>query len=178
MADGGIAPKKRRVMPAQNPATSEQSVGTPWEFVDAVEARFGKLEWDLAASAENCVVRNMDGDRSSKFFSVKENSLAQDWTNLGSPLWLNPPFDHIADFAKKCVADADPRALVLLLTPGSIDANWWWEFCRPHAITYALSPRLTFVGHNQPYPKGLALHVFGTGATGFGRWRWKKDAAK
>lgn len=175
MADGSAAPKRRK-MPAQKPGNSEQSVGTPWEFIDAVEKRFGKLDWDLAASADNCVVRNVSGGRSAQFFSKEEDSLAQDWKQVGGLLWLNPPFDAIKKFAKKCAEESDPLARVLMLTPARVETNWWWQWMRPHAISYALSPRLTFVGHAKPYPMGLALHLFGMGATGFGRWRWKEPA--
>jgi phage N-6-adenine-methyltransferase len=171
--DGTPPAPKRRKMPAQKPATSKQDYGTPWEFIDTVEERFGQLEWDLAASADNCVVRNQEGGRSAQFFSEQENSLGQDWQRVGGLLWLNPPFDNIAKFAKKCVEEANVRTRILLLTPASVDANWYWDFLRPHAIVYALSPRITFVGTEDPYPRGLLLSVFGFSVTAFGRWRWK-----
>ena len=46
-----------RVMPAQKPHRSVQVVETPWEFIDAVEKRFGKIVFDLAATLDNCKVR-------------------------------------------------------------------------------------------------------------------------
>jgi hypothetical protein len=176
MADGSAAPKRRK-MPAQRPHTSEQVVATPWEFVDALEHRFGKLDWDLCASADNCVVRNVNGTRSSQFFSKEENSLAQDWSAIGGNLYCNPEFGLISKFLEKAVAEASPTSRVFMLTPASIDANWWWEFVRPHAITYALD-RIRFVGQPHVHPKGLALHLIGMGATGMGRWRWTKEIAK
>jgi hypothetical protein len=33
----------KRKMPEQKPGRSKQDYGTPWDFIKAVEARFGKL---------------------------------------------------------------------------------------------------------------------------------------
>jgi len=166
--------KGKRTMPAQKPGKSEQVVGTPRDFLDAVEARFGELDWDLAANETNCVVQNVDGGPSRFFFGEEENSLRQNWGDRVGLNWCNPPFDDIAPWVKKAAEEASPIARVLMLTPASVDANWWWDFVRPHAVTYAVAPRLTFVGHDKPYPKGLSLLYFGLGATGFGRFRWKE----
>lgn len=175
MADGSSAPTRRK-MPAQKHGTSNQVVATPLEFIDAVEARFGRLAWDLCADETNCVVRNNKGERSRQFFSERENGLAQQWSNLGGNLWCNPPFGRIAPWAKKASEEACPLSPVFLLTPAAVGANWWWEFVRPHAIVYVLHPRIAFTG--QPFPKDLQLAVFGLGATGLGRWRWTKERAK
>lgn len=172
MADGGSI--ARRKMPAQKPSKSNQVVATPMEFVDAVESRFGKIHWDVCANAENCVVRNVHGGRSAQFFSERENGLAQQWSHMGGNLWCNPPFGKIAPWAKKASEEANPHTRVLMLTPAAVGANWWWEYVRPHAVVYILHPRLAFTG--QPFPKDLQLAVFGLGATGFGRWRWTKEA--
>lgn len=39
--------------PIQKPGRSKQDYGTPWEFIRAVERRWGKLHVDLAAHSEN-----------------------------------------------------------------------------------------------------------------------------
>jgi hypothetical protein len=170
-ADGTPAPKRRRKMPAQKPATSEQVVGTPRDFIIALEYRFGPLAWDLCATKENSVVPG-------RFFDVERDGLKQDWGSIDGNLYCNPEFGDIPRWLKKAVEEATPRSRVFVLTPASLDANWWWDFVRPHAITYALSPRLKFVGHAQAAPKGLALHWFGLGATGLGRFRWKETLEK
>lgn len=177
-ADGSAPARKPRKMPAQKPATSEQVVVTPWEFIDAIEERWGKISWDLCASADNCVVRNQDGSRSRCFFSAAEDGLAQDWKNLGGVSYANPEFGQIEEWVKKAAEEADARSRVLILTPASVDANWYWDWVRPYAITYVLRPRLQFVGHTQTFPKGLMLSLFGEGATAFGRWRWRPDKSR
>ncbi len=40
-------------------------------------------------------------------------------------------------------------------------------------MVLGLSPRLTFEGTKDPYPKDLMLSVFGYGMNGFDTWRWK-----
>lgn len=40
------------------------------------------------------------------------------------------------------------------------------------AERFALSPRLTFEGTTDPYPKDLMLSVFSAGVHGFDSWRW------
>ena len=164
-------PPKRRKMPAQKPSTSEQTVGTPPDFIRALEYRFGPIAWDLCATPENSVVPG-------KFFDVERDGLKQDWGAIDGNLWCNPEFGDIPRWLRKAVEEATPRARVFVLTPASLDANWWWEFCRPHAITYSLKPRLQFVGHKNAAPKGLALHLFGMGAQGLGRWAWKATLAE
>lgn len=171
MSADGSAPKKTGA--SLNRSGSNPNRGTPREFLEAVEARFGPLEWDLAADAKNCVVLNGDDEPSGQFFSKKENSLAQDWRVLGGLLWLNPPFDNVAPWAKKCAEEANARTRIIFLTQASIGANWYWKWVRPYAVSYILHPRLVFVGETNHFPKDLMISLYGFGVTALGRWRWK-----
>jgi len=154
-------------MPKQKPrGESKQDYGTPRNFIEAVEKRFGPIALDLAASADNA--------KAPKYFTQADDALSQDWSKLDGLLWLNPPFADIAPWAKKCAASASVRTRIILLTPASIASNWYWDHVRANAIVYAISPRLTFEGTEDPYPKDLMISVFGFGATGLGRWRWKE----
>src|SRR5665213_4144167 len=85
--------------PKQKPGLSNQSVGTPWEFVHAVERRWGKLTIDLAASAENTKVAD-------NFIDEHDDSLANatEWKVADKKIraWLNPPFARIKPWASKC----------------------------------------------------------------------------
>lgn len=172
MPDGSArAPRK---MPAQKPGKSLQSYGTPRVFLDAVERRFGRIQWDLAANETNAICDLWIGER--------QNSLLVSWAESCSGLlWLNPPFADIDPWAKKCAVEARRGARILLLVPASVGANWYWEHVAPHASVLALAPRLMFDGHvskktgkPEPYPKDLILAVYGSGVTGFGRWLWQK----
>lgn len=154
-------------MPKQKPGRSKQDYGTPPEFIEAVEDRFGTITFDLSASKSNAVA--------DRFFDIEADSLVQDWTKLDGVLWLNPPFARIDPWAKKCAASRSPKCdrTILMLTPASVGSNWFASHVHGVASVLALSPRITFVGETAGYPKDLILSVFGGGhAPGFSQWRW------
>lgn len=153
-----------------NRGNSRQDYGTPRVFLDAVEARFGELQFDLAATAENAVT--------TEYYDENINALSSDWAaNLASFVnclaWLNPPFADIAPWAERCARFSSPRLRILLLVPASVGSNWFAEHVHKKAVVLGLSPRLTFVGMKDPYPKDLILCAFGFGCSGFDLWRWK-----
>lgn len=145
---------------------SDQEIGTPLDFIAAVEERFGPLTWDLAASAENTKAPN--------YFTRAVDSLKQDWTVLSGNLWLNPEFAQIDPWASKCreTRAQAPKQRILMLTPGSVGTNWFAEHVHLHALILGLRPRIKFVGAKDAYPKDLTLSVYGE-APGFDCWRWK-----
>lgn len=150
--------------PTINRGSSNQSYSTPKDFIQAVEARFGEIYFDLAASKENtkCPTR---------WFNEENDSLKQDWTKLGDGnLWLNPPYDKITPWAKKCSESVG--CSILFLVPASVGSDWFRNYVEPFAFTFLLSPRLCFDGKN-PYPKDCILAVYQRGFTGIKTWRWK-----
>lgn len=159
-----------RPVPQQRPGRSKQDYGTPREFIDAVERRFGALDFDLAASAENAIV--------PCFFDEARDALVQDWRSIETGrgrsrlLWLNPPFSDLEQWAKKACAEAELGARVLMLTPASVGSEWYARHVHGSAIVLALRPRLSFI-EGDPYPKDLILSCFGFGVAGFDLWKWK-----
>lgn len=160
-----------RAMPVQKPGRSVQDVGTPRDFLDAVEKRFGKLSFDLAANADNHVATDYFGPGSP----LGEDAFKEVWHKLWPGLlWLNPPFENIKDWAMRAAAESGFGAHVLMLIPAVVGTNYFREWIWPFARVYALSPRLTFVGHTQSYPKDLILAEFGVDVLpGFECWRWR-----
>ena len=161
-----------RVMPAQRPGRSEQSVGTPDAFLCAVAARFGGLSWDLAADKTNHVTAGWFGPGSP----YQEDSFSANWRMLAGLCWLNPPYGEIGKWAEKCAAETGPDlpspARVALLVPASVGTNWFAAYVDKKALVLFLSPRLTFVGHTQSYPKDLMLCMYGD-TPGYECWRWR-----
>ena len=155
-----------RKMPAQQRGTSKQDYGTPPEFIAAVERRFGRLHVDLAARADNA--------RCPIFVPPERDSLAISWAEFsGKRCWLNPPFGNIKPWAKKC---SSMRGLhIVMLTPASVGANWFADYVHGKAIVLALSPRITFVGESDPFPKDCMLSIFGLGVAAFDVWRWAPE---
>jgi len=145
-----------------------QVYGTPVEFLRAVKERFGKIGWDLAASAENNVAPE------GCYFDEQDDALTKSWTGLTNDwLWLNPPFARNAEFAAKCHAESLKGAPILFLTPASVDSNWFADHVAPYAHSLWLGSRIQFVGAKDGYPKPLMLSVYRYGLTGNSRWRWK-----
>lgn len=156
-----------RFMPEQKPGRSVQVVRTPREFLDAVEARFSPLTWDLAADEINHVTPGWHGS-GAKW----GDSLIAPWSEISGLLWLNPPYGNIAPWADKCALAASHGARIAFLVPASVGSNWFAEHVDGKALVLFLRPRLTFVGHTQSYPKDLILALYGE-KPGYECWRWK-----
>lgn len=154
--------------PVQKPrGTAKQDYGTPWEFIEAVEKRFGVLTYDLACTRENAKAP-------AGFYHPEEDALAQSWRGFSGNLWLNLPFADISPWAEKLAKECAHRlGFSFFLTPASIGSVWFADHVRDFAMVLGLSPRLAFEGTSDPYPKDLMLSVYGYGLRGFGTWRWK-----
>lgn len=161
---------------------SKQDYATPWEFIHAVEGKFGKLGYDLAASEHN--------HKADRWITEESNSLLAPWAKLSSSdgrmpelgehplLWLNPPFGVIGPWAQKCLEENEKGARILLLTPAAVGSNWFANFVHRKAMVYFLSPRIMFDGADDPYPKDLILSYYGPRSDGaivhsYETWRWK-----
>jgi len=136
---------------------SKQDYATPKEFIEAVEKRYGKLVFDLAAHTDNHVTPAWFGPG-----GLAEDSLAVNWYDAcpAGNLWLNPPFDNIAPWAEKCALDRRQDQRILFLVPASVGSNWFANHVYGHAQVVFVRPRLSFDGKN-PYPKDCMLCAYG-----------------
>jgi hypothetical protein len=158
--------------PEQKPGKSEQIVGTPPEFIDAVEHRFGSIGFDLAALSSNRV--RQVGWYGPGSPICADAFAAKTWKSpVGGISWLNPGFGDIARWAARAKAEGEAGARIALLVPLS-SSNWARDYVHGHAQVEALNPRLKFVGHAIGFPKDLMLVLHGPGFTpGFNVWQWK-----
>ncbi len=155
--------------PIQKPGRSRQDYGTPVAFIEACAARFGPIVCDLACTTVNA--KAPAGYHYDKGADSLMAEWARDWPE--GNLWLNPPFGDIGAWAAKCTREAQNRGgAIFLLTPASIGSNWFAKHVHRRARVLGLSPRLTFEGTKDPYPKDLMLSIFGLGFDGFDVWRW------
>lgn len=141
-------------MPRQKPGRSRQCYETPKEFIEAVETRFGRLDFDLAATPKNT--------KAEKFFTRRQNALTRLWVPRDYRFWLNPPYGHIMPWAKKCESTAatlSASGSILLLVPASVCSQWFINHVWGKAFVNLLSPRLCFI-RKEPYPKDLILCVY------------------
>ena len=105
----------------------EQDRGTPKSFIEKVNNLY-PLIFDLAASKQNSKC-------GKNFFSIKENSLNQDWAQLYSQMggkgffWLNPPF---CAPTRKCEKDCKKKKCIERGFHNEIDQpgiSAWMEKC-------------------------------------------------
>jgi hypothetical protein len=173
--------------PKQKPGKSRQDYRTPPELLRAIECEFHVEQWDrdLAANQWTAIRAAHSEDETTgkphHFDQVEylgpgspicEDSLAFDWANLPGEAWLNQPFANIAPWAKKC-ATTKRDGRIFQLVPASVGSNWYQEYVHGKAHVVALSPRVTFVGEAQTYPKDIALAIWSGVRGGFSTWRWK-----
>ena len=181
------APRARaRKLVAHNPAVtgaafhkgeSKQDYATPREFIRAVELKFGKIDWDLAASESNAVCFDWIGEQ--------QDSFTVDWHKLKPPeipglerkgrphLWLNPPFNNIEPWVRKCAIEWVQGAEISFLVPAAVGSEWYAKYVHHKARVYSVRPRLCFDGKN-PYPKDVVLCRYSAiGSPSFKLWKWK-----
>lgn len=170
----------KRRMPQQKPHVSDSAVGTPWPVVNAAckKLRIPYFNYDLAADASNT--------KAGTYFTEQDNALVQDWVATkelwsykgGSPWnWLNPPYSpNIYPWAEKCVQEAERGAYTAMLVPSSTGTTWWNDCVHGYAYILALRGRITFLGHDKPYPKDLALVLYTPqGFNGIDIWDWRAE---
>lgn len=156
---------------------SSGDIWTPQAFIDAVEKRFGFLKWDLAATAIN--------HKAPGYLTPEMDAFKFDWAKIakGGLCWLNPPFAKIEPWARKCAAEKEQGAEILLLVPRS-GANWYWNWVEPYADVFDVG-RMVFdncfdregklVRTNYPKDLILAHYCEGSPHGKERRWRWQDD---
>lgn len=161
-----------RTMPMQRPGRSTQEVGTPRVFLDAVQARFGRIVVDLAADASNHIGPHWCGP-GGMFADALSLACQWNWTAFEGLRWLNPPYSEIGKWADKCAEQsAIGPCRIALLVPASVGTNWFAKYVDGKALVLFLRPRLTFVNHRDPYPKDLMLCLYGENPR-YECWRWR-----
>lgn len=156
--------------------TSKQDYRTPTEFMTAVEARFGPITFDLAATAANTQSPNYfapcsgpEGPMPFDPQAFATDAFDHPWATLSSRFrregflglcWLNCEFNDIEHWASKCAEESQKWGCnILLLTPASVGANWFSDVIAPFADVYIVKPRLAFIP-KQTYNKDCMLSHF------------------
>lgn len=148
----------------------KQGHRTPPEFLEAIQRRFGRIAFDLAATPGHEVL-------GVPFFSPSNDSLAQRWDALvvphGDVVYLNPPFGHIVPWVRKLAAECQHlQRWTTCLVPASMGSLWWRDHVRGKCVELGVT-RMTFVGSTISFPKDLALLCYGYGVSGVGFWDWR-----
>lgn len=124
---------------------SNQVQYTPPDLIRAVN-KYYPLDWDLA-SKDVSALRWLKGSCGVLFYgpgsSFEENSLESEWGDLLGWLWLNPPFDNISPWYKKCEEESGKGARIVSLVNWET-AKWMTTNVPGYADIIALKRRLTF----------------------------------
>lgn len=165
-----------RKMPVQKPGRSVQAVGTPRRLLRAVQRRLGIVDFDidLAANDRNAICKRYYGPH-----SLLEPDALKSWVRWGTKergwSWLNPPFADIYPWLRKAKREATRYgARIAVLVPLSI-AQWWVDHVHDEdVVILLLVGRVTFRGHDKPYPKDCVILLYGSGLkAGYYLWDWK-----
>jgi phage N-6-adenine-methyltransferase len=141
------------MMTVQKPGRSVQDVGTPPWFLKVVSDAFGPIVLDVAASDRYHACE--------AYLTEADDALSlPNWYAPGGMIWCNPPYGRIAPWVEIAARCPTP---VAVLVPAAVGSNWWAAHVHGKAAVFFLRPRLTFLGHDTPFPKDLALLVYGTG---------------
>lgn len=187
---------RQRGGPTINRGKGNNNASTPMVFINAVVKKFGELGVDLAANIGNHKAPLWLGPGSTVAPKLGQpppyNSFDFDWHTFSSLCWLNPPFTNITPWVRKCAAEVQLGARILLLVPASVGANWYWDWVVPYADVYSVG-RMVFDDcydkHGElitdPYPKDLILCRYdwttkyvtgkGNGVAELIRWRWQDE---
>lgn len=157
-------------MPAQKPGRSKQDYGTPDAFLEAVLRLLGarSFHYDLACDATNKITQARRG-----LIYPTTDALSVPWGFAGWN-WLNPPFANIWPWAHKCLDEwIRHETHTALLIPASVGTEYWAAFIHDQAHVFFPRPRLSFKGTTDPYPKDLALVVYGH-EPAYDTWKWNE----
>lgn len=130
---------------------------TPMALLEAVERRFGLIEFDLAASHDNCVV--------NACWTEEDNALEQDWSELGL-CWLHPPGDY-ERWLEKCRTETKQGARILALVPGGLTHP-------VSAYSFRLVPAPAWEDEAQEDKGPYWLLYFHAALWGSETWEWRK----
>lgn len=160
----------KRTGPSLNRHRSKQDYRTPKPFLDAVKAILSIKDFaiDLAADRHNRVCRRCYSEENSALLHTNWRAagiLPHEWA------WLNPPFNDIAPWAKRCYTTIPGRTA--FLAPASVGSNWFNQYVHEEALVLFLNGRLSFDGLN-PYPKDCMLCLYGL-TPGYRVWTWTLD---
>lgn len=152
---------------------TKQDYGTPLDFLDRVEDRYGKITFDLAA--------NDDGSNAVApfWYGPDADSLSRDWRSMSGTLWLNPPFKRAEPWALKCASTLAYDCAfdrIVMLTLMSLGSNWAYNHVIGKASIVLLRPRIVFIGEKNPFPKDLMLSIYEPKVEPvIATWDWKRD---
>lgn len=164
------------------PGRASDEKYTPQWVLDQIDLHFGGIELDpcwhpnslvcpmMGLGLGGCLVRGLGGV--PRVVEPKDG-LAEMWHELVEPggrrpIFVNPPYSNMVEWAKKVVAEANEGCEIILLTNASVETAWCQDLIWPNATAIVFPRRrLRFVGEVNDNPWPTMLTYFGRRAERF-----------
>lgn len=126
--------------------------GTPQEFYDKLDWRFGPFNLDPCADSDNA--------KCTKFFTEDEDGLSQSWEGFTS--FVNPPYGRgIEKWIKKAYEESRKGdTKVVMLIPARTDTKYWHQYVMKADEIHFVKGRLKFGDSENSAPFPSAVVVF------------------
>ena|SRR2546423_10359733 len=154
--------------PRRHPELSQESIEyeTPPQLFDVLNREFA-FTLDVCATAGNAKCR--------RFFTVRENGLAQTWSPHSC--WMNPPYGDtaITRWMAKAHSEAQRGAGVVCLVPARTHTKWFHTLTL-RAEVRILRGRLRYVGTKGEAPFAQLVIIFRPRLArpwGMKLWEWR-----
>lgn len=125
---------------------------TPQNFFDSLNEEF-HFGIDVCATSKNA--------KCSKYFTIEDDGLQQDWCGYGA-VWCNPPYGKtIGLWIKKASDTAKSGSTVVLLVHARTDTRWFHDYIyqKPNVEIRFVKGRLKFGGsaNSAPFPSMVVI---------------------
>jgi phage N-6-adenine-methyltransferase len=138
-------------------SSKSQEWGTPPEFYERLNWRFGPFTLDPCADEENA--------KCSTYFTESDDGLVQDWG--GHTVFCNPPYNDMKSWARKCHEESlKPDTKVVLLCPARTDTRYFADYIMKSAEIHFIKGRLKFGNSTNCAPFPSMIVVFNGSHTG------------
>mgnify|MGYP002347998137 CR=1 FL=1 len=150
-------------------SSDHQAFNTPANVLQAI-APMGTIGLDPCSNASSIVEARIR-------WTIEHDGLACSWAGQllrGDFVFVNPPFDEIATWVDRCIAEAACGAHVCLLSPARVDVGWWDRLLAAGGIAGLWRGRWRFLGMGSaPFPGALTW----LGPRSDLRTRWRRALA-
>ncbi len=179
------------------PKAASQAWETPVSTFRYLDERFGPFDLDAACTPDQITAMTILG-RGGRILTppdvatldlmigwpmhvldrVRSDGLSSPWE--GKRVWLNPPFNALADWLPKAIHEVehDIPDLACVLMPARTDTRYWqdyviretrragngWDVDAPELLhtVVNLPGRLTFIGADAPYTQPCCAVIYGS----------------
>ena len=125
---------------------------TPPALFNKLNAQFGPFTLDPCATPETA--------KCAKFYTRKENGLAQSWS--GERVFINPPYGRdIIYWMRKCSQEYLKAEIICALIPARTDTRWFQRYVLPFvSMILFVAGRVNFVGSTSgsPFPSLIVIY--------------------